>query len=152
VFRVLLDPAGALSRAALCSALVPPRLRLPLTLPLQDFELCGYTIPAGTRLQCSLQHTLHTDSRWQAEDDPLAFKPERWLGQRDGAWIPFGGGPRLCLGWLMAMVEMKVSVGLLFGKAVQGCNTTSGGRWEAWDHKERFMAQACRPLFSASTP
>ncbi|KAI3427118.1 hypothetical protein D9Q98_007055 [Chlorella vulgaris] len=81
---------------------------------LKDFELCGYTIPAGTRLQCSLQHTLHTDSRWQAEDDPLAFKPERWLGQRDGAWIPFGGGPRLCLGWLMAMVEMKVLLAAIF--------------------------------------
>lgn len=49
--------------------------------------------------------------RWQGEDNPLAFKPERWLhgaASKAGAWIPFGGGVRLCLGWLLAMVEMKV--------------------------------------------
>ena len=35
--------------------------------------------------------------RWAGEDNPLAFKPERWLtpaGQKPGAWIPFGGGAR----------------------------------------------------------
>lgn len=46
--------------------------------------------------------------RWQDEADPLAFKPERWAGQKDGAWIPFGGGARLCVGYALAMVEMKV--------------------------------------------
>lgn len=49
--------------------------------------------------------------RWQDEDDVQAFKPERWLhgaAQKQGAWIPFGGGQRLCLGWLLAMTEMKV--------------------------------------------
>ena len=49
--------------------------------------------------------------RWQGEEQPLAFKPERWLAGaalKQGAWIPFGGGQRLCLGWLLAMTEMKV--------------------------------------------
>ena len=51
--------------------------------------------------------------RWQGEEQPLAFKPERWLAGaalKQGAWIPFGGGQRLCLGWLLAMTEMKVGL------------------------------------------
>jgi hypothetical protein len=31
---------------------------------LQDFELCGHTVPKGTTMQCSLAQVLKTDSRW----------------------------------------------------------------------------------------
>ncbi|EFN56775.1 hypothetical protein CHLNCDRAFT_144259 [Chlorella variabilis] len=84
---------------------------------LQDFELCGYTVPAGTGMTCSLAQPLLTDARWQGEEQPLAFKPERWLAGaalKQGAWIPFGGGQRLCLGWLLAMTEMKVLLAAIF--------------------------------------
>lgn len=84
---------------------------------LTDFELAGHHIPKGTRMQCSLAQPLLTDARWAGEADPLQFKPERWLNgaaQKAGAWIPFGGGPRLCLGWLLAMVEMKMLLAAVF--------------------------------------
>ncbi|KAL4444062.1 hypothetical protein ABPG75_011799 [Micractinium tetrahymenae] len=84
---------------------------------LTDFELAGHTIPKGTRMQCSLAQPLLTDARWAGEADPLQFRPERWLdgaAHRTGAWIPFGGGPRLCLGWLLAMAEMKVLLAVVF--------------------------------------
>ena len=49
-------------------------------------------------------------------DEPDAFKPERWLSKeaaRDGSWMPFGGGPRLCLGNLLSMAELKIFLSIL---------------------------------------
>jgi cytochrome P450 len=52
--------------------------------------------------------TLHRDPRWFP--DPLAFRPERWadgLAKRlpKGAYLPFGAGPRVCIGNQFAMME-----------------------------------------------
>ena len=43
-------------------------------------------------------------------DDPDVFDPERWLpeakaGRHRFQYIPFGGGPRLCVGARFAMIE-----------------------------------------------
>jgi cytochrome P450 len=50
----------------------------------------------------------HRDPRWY--DDPLAFRPERWadgLAKRlpKMAFLPFGGGPRVCIGNQFALTE-----------------------------------------------
>lgn len=55
--------------------------------------------------------------------DPDAFVPERFLGGSEdplvqgassGAFIPFGAGPRVCLGATFAMAEATVLLGTLF--------------------------------------
>ena len=47
-------------------------------------------------------------------DDALQFRPERWEGEslRDIGWayLPFNGGPRLCLGQDFAMLEASYTV------------------------------------------
>ena len=68
---------------------------------LKDINLDGeYLIRKGERILISLKSSILADERW-ANDSPLTFNPERWLtskGTRSGAWVPFGGGFRQCLG------------------------------------------------------
>lgn len=73
---------------------------------LVDVEIAGYPIEAGTQVWMS-QWVLHRDARWF--DDPLAFRPERWLDgppPPDGSYLPFGAGPRICIGKRFAEMEM----------------------------------------------
>ncbi len=74
---------------------------------LADCEIGGYRVPAGTTIFMS-PWVAHRDPRWFEE--PLAFRPERW---EDGfakslprfAYLPFGGGPRVCIGNSFALME-----------------------------------------------
>ncbi len=73
----------------------------------EDFEVGGYPVKKGTQLLIS-QWVMHRDPRWF--DDPEAFRPDRWdndLARRlpKGAYIPFGDGPRVCIGNHFAMME-----------------------------------------------
>ncbi len=75
--------------------------------PLADFELAGYTVPAGTTIFMS-QWVMHHDARYYPE--PERFDPDRWTPQRVAArpkmcYFPFGGGPRVCIGNNFAMLE-----------------------------------------------
>ncbi|UYV61258.1 CYP315A1, partial [Cordylochernes scorpioides] len=78
-----------------------------------DLELAGFHIPKGKLLLMSLFATSRDPRYFQ---DPLAFRPERWLGalpQPDAASchyasIPFGVGPRGCIGRRVAEKQMHL--------------------------------------------
>ena len=73
----------------------------------EDCEIGGYPVPAGTTIFLS-PWVMHRDPRFF--DRPEEFVPERWT---DGfekslprfAYMPFGGGPRICIGNRFAMME-----------------------------------------------
>ncbi len=72
-----------------------------------DCEIGGYAIPAGTTIIIS-PWVLHRDPRHF--ERPTEFRPERWSGDLARqlprfAYIPFGGGPRICIGNRFAMME-----------------------------------------------
>jgi cytochrome P450 len=74
---------------------------------LADCEISGYRVPAGTTIYVS-PWVMHRDPRWF--DNPQAFRPERWAGSLAKqlprfAYMPFGGGPRICIGNRFAMME-----------------------------------------------
>src|SRR5688500_1342435 len=82
---------------------VVPEVGRKLGVPLQ---MNGYEVPVGTDVFASV---LLAHRREDLFPDPLAFKPERFVGQKPPtySWIPFGGGTRRCLGAAFAQFEMR---------------------------------------------
>jgi hypothetical protein len=77
-----------------------------------DIEAAGFRIPAGTIALYSPYVTQRMGAYWP---DPLAFRPERWDKEAPGyveppplSYVPFGAGPRRCLGFAFALTEIKV--------------------------------------------
>ncbi|HEX3271345.1 MAG TPA: cytochrome P450, partial [Ktedonobacterales bacterium] len=74
------------------------------------FERAGYTFPAGTMVMLS-QWVLHRlPEIW---GDAETFRPDRWDLARgetvpQGAYFPFGSGPRMCIGMPFAQLEMRL--------------------------------------------
>jgi cytochrome P450 len=64
-----------------------------------------HVLPAGTVVMPAIAIVQRSD----AYDDADAFRPERFLGTSAPAYtfIPFGGGPRRCIGASFALMEMK---------------------------------------------
>lgn len=73
----------------------------------EDVEIAGVRIPKGSQVHL-VPYITHHDPRWF--DAPEEFRPERFTPEREGqipqfAYFPFGGGPRVCIGKGMAMME-----------------------------------------------
>ncbi|DBA96280.1 TPA: hypothetical protein ACH3X3_002462 [Trebouxia sp. C0006] len=91
---------------------------------LKTFEIGGYTIPKGYRLQLELWKVLLEDSRWIGMEGPMApsqFNPARWLNKEGrssqmGSWVPFSAGPRMCIGYSFALQEIKILLAILARK------------------------------------
>ena len=84
----------------------------------QDIELGDYRIPKGSMIEiCTL--VLHRDPRWFPE--PERFLPERFEEGREndlpkGAYLPFGAGPRYCIGQMFAMMEIEIILAMVLGQ------------------------------------
>jgi cytochrome P450 len=77
---------------------------------IEAFELEGYRLPAGSMVMFS-QWVIHRlVDIW---GDPLVFRPERFAPEAEsqippGAYFPFGGGPRMCIGMPFANLEARL--------------------------------------------
>ncbi|KAI5346745.1 PREDICTED: cytochrome [Prunus dulcis] len=87
---------------------------------LEDTQVGKISVPKGVCLW-TLIPTLHRDTEiWGP--DANEFKPERFIDgvskacKSPQAYIPFGLGPRLCLGKNLALVELKVVLSLVISK------------------------------------
>lgn len=84
----------------------------------EDTQLGKYHIPAGTNVQIPVWQIHHDRNLWP---DPYRFDPDRFDSElkkshHPMAWIPFGTGPRGCLGIRFAMVEAKIALVKLLQK------------------------------------
>lgn len=71
------------------------------------FRLGEWLLEPGSMIVVSAV-LVHEDAR--IYDDPLRFRPERFLGTKPDTyrWIPFGGGVRRCIGASFAHMEMDI--------------------------------------------
>ena len=117
-------PDGALAvlkQLPLACEIVNETLRLypPVAMlarqPVADCELGGYPVKAGS-LVILVPLVAQRDTRFWPEGDVFSPDPMNPLPKRvthKGAFVPFGGGPRICLGKHFAMVEMAIATAML---------------------------------------
>jgi cytochrome P450 len=77
----------------------------------------GYRLPAGSVVVISPWVTHRHPGHWPDPDrfDPDRFTPEGEAGRHRYAYLPFGGGPRACIGSHFAMLEAVVATAAVVG-------------------------------------
>lgn len=104
--------------------LYPPAPMLSRT-PRQPLDLAGHSLVPGQPLFMPI-YAIHRHRRlWR---DPDLFDPDRFLPERERElprtqYMPFGAGPRICLGASFAMIEAKA----LLASFVRGARFTWDG-------------------------
>ncbi|KMZ61681.1 hypothetical protein ZOSMA_50G00980 [Zostera marina] len=88
---------------------------------LEDDMLGMFPIKKGEDIFISIWNLHHCPNNWV---DPEIFKPERWPldgpdpneSNQDFSYLPFGGGPRKCLGDMFATFETVTALAMLVRK------------------------------------
>ncbi len=78
----------------------------------RDLTFAGHRVAAGVNVNYSSWASHHLPDVW---GDPEAFRPDRFApGQREqipkGAYVPFGGGSRICIGMRFGQQEVRTIV------------------------------------------
>lgn len=77
---------------------------------IEDDVIGGYTVPAGSAVVIS-PYALHRHPAfWER---PEEFDPTRFLGAAPAAYIPFGAGPRFCIGNEFALLEAHLITAMI---------------------------------------
>ena len=76
----------------------------------EDMDVSGYHVPKDTRVMYSIYLCQRDEDSWE---DPHSFCPSRFERGAESerppfSYLPFGGGPRNCIGAAFAQVESKV--------------------------------------------
>ncbi|XP_073158986.1 taxadiene 5-alpha hydroxylase [Henckelia pumila] len=75
---------------------------------IDDIEYEGFTIPRGWKVLWTTYGTHHNAKYFK---DPLSFNPSRFEEPiQPYAFVPFGGGPRLCAGYQLAKLNILIFV------------------------------------------
>ena len=75
-------------------------------------------IPKGMIVTVPIYAVHHDPKIWPEPEkfNPYRFTPEEKAKHGSYDWMPFGGGPRNCLGMRLAVLEVKVAVAHLVRK------------------------------------
>ncbi|XP_058153451.1 thromboxane-A synthase [Dasypus novemcinctus] len=78
----------------------------------RDCEVLGQRIPAGAVLETAVGALHHDPELWP---DPETFDPERFTAEacrlrQPFTYLPFGAGPRSCLGVRLGLLEVKLTL------------------------------------------
>ncbi len=84
----------------------------------RDVTLAGVEVPAEIAVQYSSWVTHHLP---QLYPDPFRFDPDRFLPENEasrprGAYVPFGGGSRMCIGKRFGEYELRALAAIVFSR------------------------------------
>ncbi|KAF3008707.1 hypothetical protein E8E13_009591 [Curvularia kusanoi] len=114
---------------------------LPRIVPSQGINIAGHELPAGTEVSTQA-YTLHRDPRLFQE--PLRFDSNRFMdksklsAQQKAAYMPFGGGSRVCLGIHLAYLELRLATALFF-RHCRGARLSDCMQDEMMEMDNRFL-------------
>ena len=94
----------------------PPVQFLPNRIALDDIDIAGTTIPAGSRILLMLASGSRDPEHARNPDrfDPDRFDPDRFgLARDDDQHLGFGGGVHYCFGAALARLETQIALGEL---------------------------------------
>lgn len=95
-----------------------PPIHAGMRLAATDLTFQGFHIPAGTRVMYSIYLSHRQAEYWPEPDkfDPERFNPEQNRTRTPLTYMPFGGGPRNCIGAAFGLVESKIVLTRIFQK------------------------------------
>ena len=85
---------------------------------LEDVELGGYLLEKNSIVFIP-PYSVHRDPRWWSE--PEQFDPNRFSEQNEAdvpkyAYLPFGGGPRICIGNHFSLMEAQILLAMIVSR------------------------------------
>jgi cytochrome P450 len=114
-----------------------------------EVKLGGETIPRGMRLLFS-PFLMHRNVRFWKE--PSRFDPQRFTSSPNSAegvpkfgYMPYGAGPRSCIGSRLAQMEMRITLRLLLENVRWKTQAAPGDR--AVNAEGSFKIRLSRPMF-----
>lgn len=124
----------------------------------RDYKVAdsNLTIPKGTPVMIPVLG-LHRDP--EIYENPLEFKPERFATSVNGSgnseglfYVPFGGGPRSCIGMLLGKKTTMLSVALILRKYNLELNDKTFNSIEIEIHPNQFALTPKIPFNIKITP
>jgi cytochrome P450 len=108
--ELLDDPAFDLAQAIDETLRLYPPAWIGPRRSIEPFELAGVQVPGGVPVNYCSWASHRLPDVW---DDPEAFRPERFSPENreripKGAYVPFGGGSRTCIGMRFGLAEIGV--------------------------------------------
>jgi cytochrome P450 len=96
----------------------------------EDDELCGFEVAAGTCVLLSPYYTHRHPDFWAR---PEAFDPDRWTNapnEHGHAFHPFAGGPRICIGNNFSLLETHLLLAILAHRFMPKLRDGYEARWQ----------------------
>ncbi len=95
--------------------LYPPAPAVTGRRALAEDEICGIKVAPGQRILISTWVLHRHRALWDEPErfDPDRFSPEKSQGRPRFAYMPFGAGPRICIGAQLAMTEATLILATL---------------------------------------
>jgi len=95
--------------------LYPPAPGLSMRRAVEADTIGGQAIPKGAMVAVTPWVLHRHTTLWERPEqfEPERFSPERSAGRGRYGYIPFGGGPRVCIGMAMALTEATIILATL---------------------------------------